>query len=251
MVFYINPAFGQSILLISSGTSIYDNYKEEKAVKIKLTEDTWVNYKGRYGDFFRISNFFGKDKNYPYGIYDGYVSIVSVLDTATREEYEKIATLSVEPTSDGTIIGSSKNNENPVTPEVKTSIAYDIDNLFIGMHKSQAITVGRPSFEIADNNFKIDLRFDQSNLLSEIRLSGDAKDALAVDGFIKKQTEELINYSITQFGKMSGTNTYPSLLEINENEIYSVATWVLSGKKITIGVGEKDDLYYSSLIIKK
>ena len=239
----------QSILLISSGTKVYDNYNENKVAKLNLTEDTWVNYKGRYGDYFKISNFFGKDKSYPYGVYDGYVSITSVLDTATREEYETL----VLENSD--LLPSSNELNSPVSSviEDKREIEkkFDIDRYFIGMSKSEAISNNKSSIQLGRFTYKIELKFDEANTLSEVKLIGDKKDALAVDGLLKQEIVELNEHILKEYGKPTRSNNYPSFLEIAENKIYIVSTWSLPTKNIVLGVGEKDDLFYSSLIFMR
>lgn len=251
-VLFVNEVQAQSILLISSGTKVYDNVGDDKVVKLNVKEDTWVNYKGRYGNYFKISNFFGKDRTYPGGVFDGFVSITSVLDTAAREEYDDLLSSGILITTSDT--ESDVQNSAKTTPpkiQARPNINYDVDKFYLGMAKAEAIALNKSLIQIGKSTYNIALTFNQNSTLTEMAISGDSKDALAVEGFIKQQTEELLEAVKDQFGKSQKSSVYPSFLEIVENKIYSIAEWSLPAKTIVIGVGEKDDLYYSSLIIKQ
>ena len=121
--------YAQSVLLISANTTVYDNFREDKIAKLKLDEDTWVNYKGRYGDYFKISNFFGKDEYYPRGIIEGYVSINTVLDTASREDYEKYIKTNAQPNSTS-------------NPEIASSTLKKMTNNFLKNTPTLCMLIG-------------------------------------------------------------------------------------------------------------
>lgn len=245
LIFLQHALQAQSVLLISSNTEVYDSYKDNKIRKLKLDADTWVNYKGKFGDYFKVSNYFGKDEYYPIGIFDGYVNINSVLDTVTREEY---SALNLSNQSLNSIsLPEATNYDSPT----KTVISPDIDNYFIGMPKTDALAIGKSSVNLRNRNYTIQLKFNAQDMLSRLELSGKSENALAVEDVIKSQIKDLELIMNTQYGNPEVTITYPSFLEIEENKIYELIKWTVTGKAIILGIGEKNDLYYSSLIIKE
>ncbi|MCG8306345.1 MAG: hypothetical protein MI975_03075 [Cytophagales bacterium] len=247
-----NNLSAQSILLISSGTKVYDSYKDNKVVKLDVKEDTWVNYKGKYGSYFKISNFFGKDRDYPIGIFEGYVRITSVIDTASRGEYDQLTGAISGTTASGAgITPPTHERTSPAPSPREAKPTYDVDKYFVGMPKADALSGNKSEVDIGKSKYKIDLSFGRNNTLSELMLQGSPMDALAVEGPIRQQTKELIDYITHKFGKAANSHGYPSFLEIDENGLYEIASWSLPDKNISIGVGEKDDLYFSSLIIRQ
>ena len=235
----------QSVLLISANTSVYDSYKEDKIVIIKLKEDTWVNYKGKYDDYFKISNFFGKDEYYPMGIFEGYVNINSVLDTASREEFENY----IQP---NLVVENFTVNSEPGLPQPNTSPSrLDIDNYYLGMSENDALAIGRTTLKIESYNYQIELHYTSTKMLSVIELQGEKKDALAVDGLLKSQIEELRIFLQEKYGNPSTLINYPSFLELEEGKTYNVATWLLPGKRITLGLTENNNLFHSRMVLQK
>ena len=235
----------QSVLLIRPNTEVYDSYKDNKIRKLTLDADTWVNYKGKFGEYFKVSNYFGKGEYYPIGIFEGYININSVLDTVTREEYSAL-NLPNQPLNNISI-PEATNFESPP----KATGSPDIDNYFIGMPKTNALATGKSSVNLGNNNYTIVLKFNAQDMLSSIELSGSSEDALAVDGVLKSQIKELESIMNKHYGNPKITKTYPSFLEIEENKIYELINWSVTGKAIILGIGEKNDLYFSSLIIKE
>ena len=236
----VQKSFTQSLLLIKSDAIVYDTYKEEKIMKLRLKNEMWVNYKGKHGDFIKISNYFGKDQEYPIGIFDGYVSIYSVLDTATREDYYQLQ------------LADAPSIEIIDTPApAKKSSSADIGKFYIGMLKSDALALSTSSFTLGKNRYGIDLSFSEQDLLSTLMLTGKPEDALAVDSSIKQQVDELKAMLRRKYGIPIKSNTYPSFLEIEIDKIFDVAMWILPGKSVRLGVGEKNDLYYAVVAIIK
>lgn len=237
-VFIGQNAFSQSVLLLKANTDVYDSPNDNKILKVKFKEETWVNYKGRYGQYFKISNYFGKDKLYPIGIIEGFVNINSVLDTISRDEYENYD----KPNED--FIFTNNQNTTPVQP-VSPSVNYDIENYFLGMKKADLSSNPVSSTSLSKFVYKIDTKFNTQNVLYHIRLTGADEDAMAIDEIIKNQVNELQIFLENKYGRPFKTSNYPSFLEIEENQIFNVASWRTSGKLINLGIGEHDDLYYS------
>jgi hypothetical protein len=82
-------------------------------------------------------------------------------------------------------------------------------------------------------------------------LSGKSENALAVDGSIKQQVDELKVMLRRKYGSPIKTNPYPSFLEIEIGKVFQVATWILPGKSITLGVGENKDLFFAAVTLKQ
>ena len=242
---FINvSSFSQSVLLISSNTNVYDTYQEQKVVLLKFDEDTWVNYKGKYGGFIKISNFFGKEEHYPNGIIEGYVKINSVLDTSTRKEYKSHILLN-QPQDSSTL------NEQSIPQLVKNAKKYDIDKYYLGMPEKDAKSVNRKSINLLDHNYEIKLHYNSTNVLSKIEIIGKQEDALAVDTSIKTQIDQLMILLISKNGKPNKSANYPSFLELEDEKVTNVAIWDLPGKSIFVGIGETNDLYYPSVTYLK
>ena len=238
-------SFSQSVLLISSNTNVYNTYQEQKVVLLKLDEDTWVNYKGKYGGFIKISNFFGKDEYYPNGIIEGYVNINSVLDTSTRKEYKSYVLPNQQQDS------SINNKQNARQPDVNPE-KYDIDRYYLGMLEKEAKSVNRNSINLLDHNYEIKLHYNSINVLAKIEICGKHEDALAVEASIKNQIDQLIILLISNNGKPNKSANYPSFLELEDGKVTNVAIWDLPGKSIFVGIGETNDLYYPNVtFIKK
>jgi len=240
VIINIQISHAQSLLLIKSNTKVYDTYNDERMVKLKLNDELWVNYQGKQGDFIKISNYFGKDQNYPDGIFTGYVTITSVLDTASRDDYHQ---LQLTTRSEVAFI--------EVQAEEPKSIATDIGDYYIGMSKNDALAIERSSLVLGKNKYGVDLTFSKVNDLSEVTIKGESEDALAVDGNIKQQIKELDAILQRKYGKPSKTFAYPSFLEIETNNIFRVASWILPRKTVMLGIGEKNDLYYSVVKIRQ
>lgn len=244
MLFFLfllfHNAYTQSILLIESDAIVYDTYKEERLMKLRLKDNLWVNYKGKQGNFIRISNYFGPDHEYPNGIFDGFVSVTSVLDTAKRKDYAELQ-LNDSPTIE--IIESPA----PANRTFKTDIA----DFYIGMSKNDALALSKSSFTLGDNRYGLDLSFSSLGRLSELILEGKAEDAMAVDSSIKQQVDELRVMLRSRYGTPIKSNPYPSFLEIEVGNTFQVATWRLPGKSVNLGVAEKNDLYYAVVSVKE
>ena len=239
---YVNSS-GQSIFLVKPNTNVYDSYAEDKIVKLTIKEETWVNYKGRAGEFFKVSNFFGKDKYYPIGIFEGYITINAVIDTANRAEYESLIT----STNDNNyVVKTSEKTQESNALAART----DLDQYYLGMTKSDALSVRKPTYVVGNNTYKVNLEYNQNNMLSKIELSGKPEDALAVSEGIKSQADQLKSWTIEKYGKPGNSNSYPSFLEIDEGQLYETAIWNLPGKRISVGITEQNDLYFSSLVIQ-
>jgi len=238
LIFISQNAFSQSVLLLKANSDVYDNPNDNKILKVKVKEETWVNYKGRYGQYFKISNYFGKDKLYPIGIFEGFVNINSVLDTISRDEYENYDKSSED------FIFTDNQNSTPIQ-SVSPSVNYDIENYFIGMNKTDLSSNPVSSTSLSKFVYKIDTKFNTQNVLYHISLTGADEDAMAIDEVIKNQVNELQIFLENKYGRPIKTFNYPSFLEIEENQIFNVASWRTSGKLINLGIGEHDDLYYS------
>ena len=72
-----------------------------------------------------------------------------------------------------------------------SSVNLDIDRYYLGMPQSEAAAIGKTSMKIGNYTYKIQLLYNTSKSLSRLHLVGETKDALAVDGLIKQQTNEL------------------------------------------------------------
>ena len=238
LIIIFQNSFAQSVLLVKANTDVYDSYKENKISLLKIKEETWVNFKGRYGQYFKISNYFGQDKLYPIGVFEGFVNINAILDTLSRDEYENIDDYNFDR-------NLTKGQKTTLILSENPGMNYDIENYFIGMNKSDLNANPASSMSLANFMYKIDTKFNRQNILSQIRLTGPDEDALAVDEIIKKQVYELHRFLEDKYGKTFKTSVYPSFLEIEENQIFNIASWRASGKLIHLGVGEHNDLYYS------
>ena len=245
IIFLTFSVCAQSVLLVSSNTNVYDTYKEQKVVILKLEKDTWVNYKGKYGNFFKISNFFGKDEYYPNGIFEGYVNINSVLDTSTRKEYK--SHISIKP-----VQNLDANHEQHLLQLETSPKSFEIEGYYLGMSQKDAISANSSSLQLSGHNYEIILHFNSLNILSSIEINGESEDAMAVDTSIKNQVYQLKKYITEKNGNPSESKNYPSFLELDDAKVNSVEIWDLPVKSIFLGIGEKDDLYYpSALFLKK
>ena len=231
-------AFAQSVLLLQSKTNVYDNYTESRIVLLNLKEETWVNYKGKNGDFIKISNYFGKEEFYPNGVFEGYVHIKSILDTSTRKEYKNL--IAAIPLTTSISIESVQNSSQPES----ISSIYDIDKYYLGMSEKDTGSAHRSSINLYGYDYKINLHFNASRILSKIELTGKREDAMAVDESIKNQIIQLKNMLTKKNGLPGKSTPYPSFLELEEEKVTNVAIWKLTKKNIYLGIGETNDLYY-------
>ena len=238
LIIMIQNSFAQSVLLVKANTDVFDSYKENKISLLKIKEETWVNFKGRYGQYFKISNYFGQDKLYPIGVFEGFVNINAILDTLSRDEYENMDDQIIDRNLAMDLKPNPKSSEHP-------RMNFDIENYFIGMNKSDFNSNPASSTSLKNFKFKIDTKFNRQNILIQIRLTGPDEDALGVDDIIKKQVYELHRFLEDKYGKPFKTSGYPSFLEIEEDQTYNTASWRAAGKLIHLGIGEHNDLFYS------
>jgi len=245
LIFCVNyNTTAQSILLIESGTNVYNTSDEAKYVERKIDEETWVNYKGKNGEFIKISNFFGRDQYYPNGIFEGYVNINSVLDTSTRKDYKNL----VVSNNKNTI--STKVVEQNVSIIESSKLSYDIGKLYLGISKKNIASGNDKYISLNGYDYNIQLSFNSSQVLTQILLTGKQEDAMAVDTSIKDQIIMLKNMLIEKNGHPSQSADYPSFLELEDENITNLATWKLDNKSVFIGIGESNDLYFPSVIFK-
>jgi hypothetical protein len=242
-------SYSQSVLLIKSNSSVFDSYDVKKSVLATLNEDTWLNYKGIQGDFVKVSNFFGKDKLYPNGIFEGYVDIISILDTMDRQQFDDLHIFETyeQPFSENPDSFSLIDKET--TEKKKTK--YDVDNYFLGMSRQEANAVGTKKINLANADYTILTSYDENNTLSKIVLKGNHQDALSVDTSIKNTISSLAKYYSELYGNPNVTNAYPSFLEIEESGITQLYIWQEVDKSILIGIGEENKLYFSTVEIQK
>jgi len=234
------------LLLIEADTKVYDTFSENMVVKLKLKDDTWVNYKGKKGHMIKISNFFGKDQEYPSGIFSGYVAIESVLDTARREEYAELRNFSIVR------IETYDKIESPAPrPKSFKSEGTDIGGFYIGMPKVEALAISKPSLSIGSHRYALDLDFSTTGYLSALIVTGTQENALAVESKIKEQVDELNNLLIDKYGYPNNIESYPSFLEIESGNVFQYAYWYKSGKIVSLGIGEQNDLYYPIVKVKE
>ncbi len=240
-------ATAQSVLLIRSNTTVYDSYKDDKVELLKLKEETWVNYKGKYAEFFKVSNFFGKDEYYPNGIFEGYIQINSVLDTSNRKEYKNLVLVTM-PTekitmpSETVTASSEPESLNNITTE------FDIENLYLGMPETDARLSSNRIIKISDYEYKIRLHYNAEKRLDKIEMSGNQEDAMAIDASIKNQIIQLKEILSEKNGAPTALKDYPNFLELDEEKVNNIYKWELPTKLILIGIGEDKALYYASVI---
>ncbi len=241
-------SYSQSVLLIKSNSSVFDSYDLKKNVLKNLNEDTWLNYKGIQGDLVKVSNFFGKDKLYPNGIFEGYVYINSILDTMDREQFEDMLIsetyeLPFTTTADSFTLIDEKTTK-------KKNTKYDAGDYFLGMSKEDAISVGTKKINLVNADYNIILSYNDHNSLSTIVLKGDQQNALAVDTSIKNTISSLLNYYSNIYGPPSISNEYPSFLEIEDSITSKIYIWDINDKTIVIGIGEENKMYFSAIIFQ-
>ncbi len=237
-------ASAQSVLLINSNTNVYNSIDESKYVLRKIDDETWVNYKGKNGEYIKVSNFFGKDEYYPTGIFEGFVHISSVLDTSTRKEYKNLISFSDNKNLFSNVVEQDKLN---IESNLKN---YDIGKLYLGMTKNNIEPGSDKSISFNGYNYNIQLSFNSKEVLTQILLSGKQEDALSVDTSIRDQIIKLKNMLIEKNGYPSQSIEYPSFLELEVDKLTSLAIWDISNKSVYLGIGESNDLYFPSVTFK-
>jgi len=236
----------QSILLIKAETEVYDTNTKTMVVKLRLKEETWVSYKGKQGNLVKISNFFGKDHEYPSGIFTGYVSVNSILDTAARSDYDELRSMS------STNIEPDKRIESYHTSSSQTPASpIGFGEYYLGMSRADAITIGQQTINLGTYEYDIDLKFNASGNLSALNMIGEHQNALAVDAEIKEQVIELGEILREKLGSPNMSKSYPSFLEIEPGGVFQFTFWSQNGKVISLGIGEENDLYYPIVIVAK